>query len=432
MKDYVLKGNICFSKTKDEICTIKDGYVVCKNASCAGAYQDLPKEYQNLPCIDYGECLILPGMTDLHVHAPQYSFRGMGMDMELIDWLNTHTFPEEGKYAELEYARRAYEIFVQDLWKGTTTRACVFGTLHKDATLLLMELIEEAGMVAYVGKVNMDRNCPKYLCEESAMQAAKDTKDWIEISEKRFQKVKPILTPRFIPTCSDEIMSRLAVLQRQYKIPVQSHLSENPGEIQWVKELCPDTRFYGEAYDKYQMFGGDCKTIMAHCVYSSKEEMELMKRRQVFVAHCPESNVNLSSGIAPVRTFLEMGIKVGLGTDVAAGSGLSMFKAMAMAIQCSKLRWRLVDRQPALRLEEAFYLATKGGGEFFGKVGSFEEGYEFDAVIVEDISLKHPQKLDLRQRLERLIYLAEDKNIVGKYVAGSNVFEERRNLYGEV
>lgn len=424
MKDYVLKGNIYFSKNKDKVCTVEGGYVVCLDGICAGVYQELPQKYRQLTCIDYGDCMILPGMTDIHVHAPQYSFRGLGMDMELIDWLNTHTFPEESKYADLEYAKKAYEVFVQDLLQSATTRACIFGTLHKDATLLLMDMLEKAGLAAYVGKVNMDRNSPEYLCEKSVSQAVKDTKEWIENCGQRFEKVKPILTPRFIPTCSDELMSELSALQKKYDLPMQSHLSENLGEIQWVKELCPDTRFYGEAYDKHQMFGGECKTIMAHCVYSTKEEIALMEKQNVFVAHCPESNANLASGIAPMRTYFDLDMKAGLGTDVAAGSGLSLFKAMAMAIQCSKMRWRLVDQELApLKMEEVFYLATKGGGEFFGKVGSFEEGYEFDAVIVDDSSLQHPQELDLMHRLERLIYLAEDRHVVGKYIAGEKVLD---------
>ena len=119
----------------------------------------------------------------------------------------------------------------------------------------------------------------------------------------------------------------------------------------------------------------------------------MIKKNQVFIAHCPESNTNLSSGVAPVRKYLDLGIKVGLGSDVAAGSLLSMFKAMSMAIQCSKLRWRLLDQELApLKVEEVFYMATRGGGEFFGKVGAFEKGYEFDAVVIDDSNLRHPQE----------------------------------------
>ena len=161
---------------------------------------------------------------------------------------------------------------------------------------------------------------------------------------------------------------------------------------------------------------------MAHCVHSSKEEMELMKERGVFVAHCAQSNMNLSSGAAPVRTYLEEGIAMGLGSDMAGGYSVSMFRAMSDSIQASKLRWRLKDETLApLSVEEAFYLGTLGGGAFFGKVGSFEEGYELDAVVIDDSRLLPPHMLSLRERLERIIYLSDERDIVGKYVAGEKV-----------
>ena len=421
MKTYALKGHICYSKDKDTLCISENSFIVCDEGRCTGVYKKMPEKYKDIFCYDYTDKLIIPGFVDLHVHAPQYSFRGLGMDLELIDWLNTHTFKEEAKFKEAEYAEKAYEIFVEDLVKSATTRACIFGTIHETATLELMKKLENVGIKAYVGKVNMDRNCPDYLCEKNPEKAARDTESWIKESAK-FKNVKPILTPRFTPCCSDELMSKLSILQKEYNLPMQSHMSENYGEIVWVKELCPDTHFYGEAYDKFDMFGGECPTIMAHCVHSGREEIELMKKKKVFVAHCPEANVNLSSGVAPLRTYLDEGVKVGLGSDVAAGSSLSIFKAMAMVIQCSKLRWRLSDQSLVpINVNEAFYLATKGGGEFFGKVGSFEKGYEFDAVILDDSSLKHPQPLSVKERLERMIYLAEDRHIVAKYIEGKKV-----------
>lgn len=421
MNSFVLKGNVCYSKNVNTIYIGENQYVVCENGVCQGVYKELPEKYSGMPCYDYGDRLIIPGMVDLHVHAPQYSFRGLGMDMELLDWLNSKTFVEEQKYADLEYAEKAYDIFVEDLLNEATARACIFGTIHTAATELLMRKLEKAGIKAYVGKVNMDRNSPEYLCEISASEAAHDTEVWIDRCGA-FENVKPILTPRFIPSCSDELMKNLSKLRKQYNLPVQSHLSENLGEIQWVKELCPDVSFYGQAYEKYDMFGGDCPTVMAHCVHSDKEERELLRKKNVFVAHCPQSNTNLSSGIAPVRQYLKDGIRVGLGSDVAAGSSLSMFKAMSDAIQCSKLRWRLVDQTlEPLKVEEVFYMATKGGGAFFGKVGSFEKGYEFDAVIMDDGCLKHPQPLGVKERLERLIYLAESKHIIAKYIGGKKM-----------
>ena len=421
MRNYVIKGNICYSKTSNEMCIVENGYVVCEDGKCAGVFEALPEKYEAFQVYDHSGQIVLPGFVDLHVHAPQYPFRGMAMDLELIDWLNTYTFVEEAKYKEIEYAEKAYEIFVKDLKNSATTRACVFGTIHTEATLLLMEKLEKAGIKAYVGKVNMDRNSPDYLCEESAEKAAEATEKWLQLCEK-FEDVKPILTPRFTPSCTDELFEKLSALQKKYQVPVQSHLSENLGEIAWVKELCPGTRNYGDSYDRYDMFGNDCPTIMAHCVHSDEVEVEMMRKQKVFVAHCPESNTNLSSGVAPVKDYLKKGLKVGLGSDIAAGSSLSIFKAMAMAIQCSKLRWRLQDQSvEPLTVEEVFFLATKGGGEFFGKVGSFEEGFEFDAVVVDDTTIEHPQELNTRERLERLIYLAEDKHVIAKFVNGKRV-----------
>ena len=420
MKDrnFIMKGNIIFSKDKSELNVQKHAYLVCVDGLCAGVFETLPEQYRDLPCKDYEDCLIIPGMTDLHVHAPQYSYRGLGMDMELIDWLNAHAFPEESKFTDLEYAKRAYSIFVNDLVKSTTTRACIFGTLHKEATLLLMELLEDTGMKAYVGKVNMDRNSPEILREESVEEASKITEQWI-LEAERFDNVRQILTPRFIPSCSDELMREISRLQKKYELPMQSHLSENLGEIEWVKELCPDSKFYGDAYDQFELFGGECPTIMAHCVHSSEEEIALMKEKNVFVAHCPQSNTNIASGIAPIRIYLDKDMKVGLGSDVAGGAHLSIMRAMTDAIQCSKLRWRMYDQSlKPLNFEEAFYLATKGGGEFFGKVGSFEEEYEFDAVVLDDENLPHPQELSLKERLERIVYLGDDRNVKSKYVAG--------------
>lgn len=213
VRNYVIKGNICYSKTSNELCIIENGYVVCEGGRCAGAYKELPENYSAFPCYDYQDKIVIPGLVDLHVHAPQYSFRGLGMDLELIDWLNTHTFVEEAKYADTKYADRAYDIFVEDLVNSATTRACIFGTIHTEATLLLMDKLESVGLKAYVGKVNMDRNSPEYLCEESAEKSAEDTEKWL-LKSQDFKNVKPILTPRFTPSCTDELLEKLSVLQK--------------------------------------------------------------------------------------------------------------------------------------------------------------------------------------------------------------------------
>ena len=147
--------------------------------------------------------------------------------------------------------------------------------------------------------------------------------------------------------------------------------------------------------------------------------MDLLKEHGVYVAHCPESNLNLSSGIAPIRKFLEEGIAVGLGSDVAGGTSLSMAKALTLAVQVSKMYWRLIDENSKpLTFAEAFYLATAGGGSYFGKVGTFLDGYEFDAVVVEDQLAGDIREYTPVQRTERMMYDESTMTICAKYVAG--------------
>ncbi|MDF2802157.1 MAG: guanine deaminase [Anaerocolumna sp.] len=422
LETFALKGDLVFSESSKKLVTMPGGYIVCKEGFVEGTYRELPDHFRDIHIIDYGHKLILPGLADIHTHAPQYAFVGLGMDLELIEWLDKNTFPEEAKYKELDYARVAYEIFTEDLKLSATTRACIFGTVHKDSTKLLMDLLEKTGLKCFVGKVNMDRNCPEDI-RENRDKSIEDTTAWLEETKNLYMNTMPILTPRFIPSCSDELLKELSSIQKYYRVPLQSHLSENLSEIDWVKELCVDIKSYGEAYNRFDLFGGEVPTIMAHCVYSDDEEVKLMKEKGVFIAHCPDSNTNLSSGIAPVRKYLDMGIPMGLGTDMAAGNTNSIFKTMISAIQVSKLRWRLIDDSfKPLTIPEAFYLGTMGGGAFFGKCGSFIEGYELDAVVINDEAIRHPQPLNLVNRLERAIYLSEDKHIVNKYVAGVSVF----------
>lgn len=420
---FILKGNICYTETMDHLTVMDQGYLVCHEGISRGVYPVVPEKYRDLPVTDYHDLLIVPGMSDLHIHAPQYPFRGLGMDLELLDWLNTHTFPEESRYADPEYAEKAYRIFTEDLRKSATTRAAVFATIHIPATKVLMEQLDASGLKTYVGKVNMDRNCTDTLRERDAEAALESTSEWLRETAGKYPNVRPILTPRFAPTCSGALLEGLGALQREYGLPVQSHLSENLSEINWVQELFPWSSCYGNVYEHYGLFGGEAKTVMAHCVHSSDREVKLMKNNGVYVAHCPQSNINLSSGIAPVRRYLDEWIPVGLGTDMAGGANMSMFRCIVDAIGVSKLYWRLVDqgRKP-LSIEEAFYLATKGGGAFFGKVGSFEEGYEVDALVLDDSGMRSTKELSTRDRLERYLYLAEEYGrLAGKYVAGKKI-----------
>lgn len=423
MSRFAWKGQIYHTNENRKIEIFENSYVLCENGLCRGIVKELPESWKDAEITDFGDKIIIPGLMDLHIHAPQYTYRGTGMDEELLNWLEKYAFPEECAYSDLEYAEKAYSVFVRDLKKGATTRASIFASKHVPATELLMDMLEKSGLKTLVGKVNMDRNCPDYIREESAETSAKDTERWVAETYRKYENTKPVLTPRFTPTCSDNLMVELGRIQKKYGVAVQSHVSENKSEIEWVKELCPDTEFYGESYDRCGLFGGEnCPTVMAHCVYSCEKEQELMKKNGVWIAHCPQSNMNVASGIAPIRLYLDKGLKVGLGSDVAGGSSDSIFRAMTDAVMSSKLRWRLVDQNlKPLSIEDAFYMATRGGGSFFGKVGAFEEGFEMDAVVIDDSALYTPKKLSMHDRFERLCYLYTDAKIVAKCVCGNKI-----------
>jgi len=424
---FIIRGDLCWSESPSTLKTMPDGFLVCVDGKSAGAFSRLPRQYEKLPLVDHSGSLVIPGLVDLHMHAPQFAFRGLGMDLELLDWLSSRAFPEEAKYGDLAYARKAYGLMAEHLKSGSNTRIVFFATLHVPATMVLMDILEESGLVSMAGKVNMDRNSPDSLREKNAAASLNATREWLnKCSAANYRNTKPILTPRFIPSCSDDLMRGLCDLRKEFNLPLQSHLSENLGEIEWVRKLCPSSSGYGAAYDDFGLFGseGTAPTVMAHCVWPDKNEIELMARRGVFVAHCPQSNANLSSGIAPMRRILEAGVPAGLGSDVAGGSSASIFRAMSDAIQVSKLRNPLLGlNEKALTMEEAFFLGTKGGGEFFGKsgmgyCGSFEQGFEFDALVINDKAPELPFNLSVRDRLERAIYICDSGNIRAKYVRG--------------
>ena len=419
----IYKGNILFTKIKDKFEIIENGFIIVKNGKILDLYKNLPSEYQNFEVIDFSDNLIIPGMNDLHCHAPQFRNLGMAMDKELIPWLDNYTFPEEGKFKSIEYSDKVYKNFIKEVWRHGTTRIAVFATVHKDSSIRLMDLFKQSGLGALVGKVNMNINCTYDLLENTE-KSISDTEYILENYYNDDELVNPIITPRFIPSCNSELLKSLGDLAVKYNVPTQSHLSENLGEIDWVKQLQPESEFYGDAYNRFNLFG-QTKTLMAHCVYSCDKELELMKKNNVFAVHCPNSNLNLGSGIMPVRKFLDNGINIVLGSDISGGHDLSIFKVMVNAIQCSKLLWVNSNKQvDFLTLSEAFYMATKGGGSFFGKVGSFEKNYDFDALILDDSNL-NPESYSLIERLERFIYIGDDRNIIHRYVRGEEISDPK-------
>ena len=414
---FIIKGTFIDTLTKDEF-RIRKGFILVEDGLIKNFSEENPDT--SIKLYDYTGKLIIPGLSDLHLHAPQYPNTGLGLDLELLDWLDTYTFPEESKYKDIEYAKKAYQTFVDDLAKTATTRASIFATLHTDMTLLLMDLLEQKKICAYVGKVGMDRNCPDFYIEKNGKE---ETLRFVEECQKRNYKfVKPIITPRFTISCTDEYMKYMGELAKKYNIAVQSHLSENLGEIDFVKQLRPNDKFYGESYDKNGLFGKEVKTVMAHCVHCPKEESELIKKNGVYIAHCPTSNSNLSSGICPAGRYLREGYNIGIGSDISGGHTLDLFEVIRHAIQVSKMNLRYINlNEKPLTLSETFFMATNKGGSFFGKVGVFEKDYEFDAIVLDESLIKNIREYNEKERLERFIY-NKDAKIESKFIRGNKIF----------
>ena len=418
MSITILKGTVISAPALGKLEVVEHGFLVAEDGRVSGVFPVLPDRFAGAPVEDFGDALILQSLADLHLHAPQYPILGFGMDLPLLDWLNTYTFPNEARFADLEYAREIYRQLARELIENGTTRVCMFSSLHRQATLILMEELERAGVTGYVGKVNMDRNGIPAL-QETTGESMSETLLWLEACQD-FRYVKPILTPRFTPSCTNELMEFLGKLGMERNLPVQSHLSENEKEIQWVKELHPDCTQYWETYAKYGLWND--RTLMAHCVWSDQRERQAMKDAGVTVVHCADSNQNLCSGTAPVRVMLDEGLQVALGSDMAGGAQLNLFDVTAAAIRASKAR-RIQDGWETgfLTVAEGWYLGTSAGAAFFGAEPGFSPGNSLHALVLDDHSLPGP--LTPAERLERCLYRRQKQPILAVWSEGRKVFE---------
>jgi len=415
---------------------------------------------------------LIPGFVDIHTHAPQFVNSGLGLDEELLVWLNKYTFPAESKFSNLEFAEKVYNAAVHNHLRNGSTTCVYFATIHKDASLLLARICSKFGQRAFVGKVNMDTMAPEFYIE-STEDSLKNTEtfinEMIQLDGEKNGLVQPIITPRFVVTCSSELMKGLSQLAKKYNLAIQSHISENKGEVQLVKKMHPEAN-YTLVYDEFGLLTD--KTIMAHGIFLTTKELELLKQKGTTICHCPLSNFSLQSGIADVRRLLDAGVKVGLGTDVSGGYSPSMLNAIRTSIIASSamnahfshdyknldatVNKFLVDankneqekpKYNSLTTNEAFYLATMGGAVAIGlqdKIGSFEAKKAFDALLIdvnvpngpiEPFLAEYERIYDLQQPIseeareykrvetmfQRFIYCGDDRNIQSIFVQGKKV-----------
>jgi guanine deaminase len=317
------------------------------------------------------------------------------------------------------FCRNGLQAVYQRSLESGHNPGSIFATRHLPATKLLFELFRESGLGAFVGKVNMDRNAVPAL-EEKTEDSLAETEEFVLGAKDPKGLVKPILTPRFVPCTTPALMTGLGLLAEKYDVPIQSHLSENRDEIALVKKLHPEIRSFTEVYGTYGLLRRD-RTIMAHCVYLDSKEREILLERGISVAHSPQSNFNVSSGTMPLREYLDAGMRMGLASDVAGGHMLSMPHNIVTARMASNQYWVDHPESPKARLSEVFYMATKGSGAFFGKVGSFEPGYEADVLVVDDRYGESLVERTPEERLQRFIYAGDDRNIEKRIVRGEDI-----------
>lgn len=412
MTKTAIKGTIVQALPGGRLETIENGFLILENDGTIAAVSKTAPE--DIPAEDFGNRLIMPSFADHHLHAPQYPMLGVGLDLPLLDWLSTYTFPTEARWEDTDYARAQARKLARALIDGGTTRVAMFSTMHRPATLALMDELEKAGVTGYVGKVNMDRNGGARL-EETTEESIQETLAWLDACD--FEHIKPILTPRFTPSCTDRLMDFLGRLAAERDLPVQSHLSENTSEVSWVQELT-GCDAYWQSYDRHGLWNS--KTLMAHCVWSDADERAAMKAAGVLLVHCAASNNNLTSGLAPVRAMLDEGLHVVLGSDIGAGDTYSGFDMVRDTVNTGKNR-RIYDdfKTAPVSIPEAYAMAQDAS--FFGAGPGFSPGDLLHAVVLDDSALDEPWPLSTAERLERAAYRRQPGAVTAVYSAGRRV-----------
>ena len=380
---------------------------------------------------------LLPGFVDLHVHAPQYPQLGSALDVPLEIWLQTYTFPLEARYQDLAFAKRSYGLLVEDLLANGTTTALYFATIHQEATRALVDICLEKGQRALIGKVAMDNvdECPDYYRDASPQAALDGTHELIDFirshPDNGDSRVLPVVTPRFIPSCTDATLEGLGTIANECGCHVQTHCSESDWAHGYVLSRYGVTDT--EMLDRYGLLGR--RTVLAHANFLTAADMEMIAVREAAVAHCPLSNAYFANAVFPLRAALEKGLHVGLGTDISGGPSASMLENCRGAILVSRMLQSGVDPtlDPGARstygpaqidFRDAFYIATTGGGVALDlPIGQFKPGYKFDAIVIdveaEGGTVRLWDELDKGDGiLQKIIYTASKGNISTVWVGG--------------
>ncbi|RUS63364.1 guanine deaminase [Pseudorhodobacter sp. E13] len=375
--------------------------------------------YPQATVTDYGKALISAGFIDPHVHYPQTAIIA-SWGKQLIDWLNTYTFPEEMRFADPDYAADiAARYFDLTLANGTTT-VCSYATIHPASVDAFFEQAQSRGLRAYAGKTCMDRNAPKGL-QDTAQSAYDDSKHLLDKWHGQ-DRLSYVITPRFSPTSTPDQLAALGALWAENQTCLmQTHLSEQPDEIAWVKSLFPTARDYLDTYESHGLLG--MGGLYGHAIHLDPREVDRLTEVGAALIHCPTSNTFIGSGLFDMETMVARGLRVGLATDTGGGSSFSMLRTMAAAYEVAQLRGT------ALHPAQLWWLATMGSARTLraeGKIGNIAVGSEADLVVIDLASTPAIEQATRRaetiwQAIFPTIMMGDDRAITAVYVAGKRV-----------
>ncbi|HEJ7839242.1 guanine deaminase [Serratia marcescens] len=370
---------------------------------------------------EYRDKPIVPGFIDTHIHYPQTEIIGAYGD-QLLDWLNNYTFPTESRYGCERHADAMSAFFLRELLSNGTTTALVFGSVHPQSVDALFSQAQTLNMRLIAGKVMMDRHAPQALLE-TPEQSYRDTRELIERWHGK-GRLGYAITPRFAPTSTPALLAQVQRLREEFPdVWLQTHLSENPQEVAWVKSLFPQSQSYLDVYHRYGMTGG--KSVFAHCLHLEEQEWDCLCETRSAIAFCPTSNLFLGSGLFDLQQAWRKRVKLGIGTDVGAGTSFNMLRTLGEAYKVGQLQ------HYRLSAVEALYHATLGGARALSlddKIGNFDVGKEADFVVLDPAvtplqQLRYANSATPAEQGFVLMTLGDDRNIYRTYVDGKVVYQ---------
>lgn len=416
---HILKGNFVFSTSYHDIQTIENGYAVIEKGKIVNIFEKLPHRYQEEELIDYSDKLIIPGFVDLNFNAALHKVIGQGSDLSVVEWNHQVVYPEVKKFDDINYANETYKKVVLKLWNSGTTRVVAYGTPHIKSTGLLIKYLQGTGLGARVGIRYSDKDTP----DEIAVTPQQVKEDTAYLMEHFIPNgfVSPVLALNNISSCSQELLQTLSKLSKKYKLPIASYLSIKPWTTTDHED--PDTAF--SSMSEYLQASGlvnkQTKTIWSNGYFMSPADLDFMKENNIIFAHTPSSLLRLPQ--LPASHFygqelVEKEIQLGLGSGLGLGYDINMLSVIRNTLAYSRIHATTAKKHyETFDLKGTFYMSTLGGGKFFGKVGSFLPGYEFDALVIDDSTILDP-KDSLFRRFERFIFQGSSAMISHRYIRG--------------